>query len=91
MILLAQSALRNVESSVDFIGHIGGDDFIALFHSDDWENRCHSIVDMFNEAARPPAPSDRRRKWPRSPQLPSAKPSAETSAALGGLIADPGS
>jgi len=52
ILLLAQTVLRNVESSVDFVGHIGGDDFIVLFQSDDWERRCHSIVDMFNEAAR---------------------------------------
>lgn len=52
ILLLAQTVLRNVESSVDFAGHIGGDDFVVLFQSDDWEHRCHSIVDMFNEAAR---------------------------------------
>lgn len=51
ILLLAQTVLRNVESSVDFVGHIGGDDFIVLFQSDDWERRCHAIVDMFNEAA----------------------------------------
>lgn len=52
ILLLAQTVLRNAESSEDFVGHIGGDDFIVLFQSDDWERRCHSIVDMFNEAAR---------------------------------------
>ena len=52
ILLLAQIVLRNIESSVDFAGHIGGDDFVVLFQSDDWERRCHSIVDMFNEAAR---------------------------------------
>lgn len=52
ILLVAQTVLRNVESSVDFAGHIGGDDFVVLFQSDDWERRCQSIVDMFNEAAR---------------------------------------
>lgn len=28
----------------DFIGHIGGDDFIILFQSNDWENRCHQLL-----------------------------------------------
>lgn len=28
----------------DFIGHIGGDDFILLFQSDDWENRCRQLL-----------------------------------------------
>ncbi len=33
----------------DFIGHVGGDDFIILFQSADWENRCRHILDMFGE------------------------------------------
>lgn len=28
----------------DFIGHIGGDDFMVLFGSDDWEDQCRSIL-----------------------------------------------
>lgn len=52
ILLLAQTVLRHVDASVDFVGHIGGDDFIVLFQSDDWERRCHAIVDAFNEAAR---------------------------------------
>jgi diguanylate cyclase (GGDEF)-like protein len=31
----------------DFVGHIGGDDFIILFQSDDWEVRCNAILDAF--------------------------------------------
>lgn len=31
----------------DFIGHIGGDDFIVLFQSEDWEARCRAIIDEF--------------------------------------------
>ncbi len=31
----------------DFIGHIGGDDFIILFQSEDWEARCRSIIALF--------------------------------------------
>jgi len=34
-----------VEPNLDFIGHIGGDDFIALFCSEDWEARCHALLD----------------------------------------------
>lgn len=52
ILLVAQTILRNVESAVDFTGHIGGDDFIILFQSDDWELRCKAIVDVFNAAAR---------------------------------------
>ncbi|MGB6054579.1 MAG: GGDEF domain-containing protein [Burkholderiaceae bacterium] len=31
----------------DFIGHIGGDDFIVLFTSADWERRCRAILEAF--------------------------------------------
>ncbi|MBS4096291.1 MAG: GGDEF domain-containing protein [Sulfuricella sp.] len=33
----------------DFIGHVGGDDFIILFQSADWESRCQNILTMFGE------------------------------------------
>jgi diguanylate cyclase (GGDEF)-like protein len=38
---------RHCESIRDFVGHIGGDDFMILFQSDDWESRCHAIIDTF--------------------------------------------
>lgn len=31
----------------DFIGHIGGDDFIVLFQSEDWEERCRALLEEF--------------------------------------------
>lgn len=31
----------------DFVGHIGGDDFIILFQSEDWETRCQALLDDF--------------------------------------------
>jgi GGDEF domain-containing protein len=31
----------------DFIGHIGGDDFMVVFRSADWEQRCNHILDTF--------------------------------------------
>lgn len=34
----------------DFIGHIGGDDFIILFQSTDWEARCRTALDRFSAA-----------------------------------------
>ncbi|MCC7596363.1 GGDEF domain-containing protein [Janthinobacterium sp. FW305-129] len=34
----------------DFIGHIGGDDFMILFQSEDWETRCHAMLDDFAAA-----------------------------------------
>ncbi|QDZ28376.1 GGDEF domain-containing protein [Noviherbaspirillum sp. UKPF54] len=34
----------------DFVGHIGGDDFIVLFQSEDWETRCEAILTAFSAA-----------------------------------------
>lgn len=35
---------REVDTQCDFIGHVGGDDFIVIFESPDWEARCHRIM-----------------------------------------------
>ncbi|MFZ4875698.1 GGDEF domain-containing protein [Janthinobacterium sp. Mn2066] len=34
----------------DFIGHIGGDDFMILFQSEDWESRCQAMLERFSSA-----------------------------------------
>jgi len=34
----------------DFVGHIGGDDFIVLMQSDDWEARLRGVIAEFNAA-----------------------------------------
>jgi diguanylate cyclase (GGDEF)-like protein len=34
----------------DFIGHIGGDDFIVLFQNEDWEVRCRTMLEAFAAA-----------------------------------------
>lgn len=33
----------------DFLGHIGGDDFILLLRCEDWEARCQSVLQQFAE------------------------------------------
>jgi diguanylate cyclase (GGDEF)-like protein len=38
------------DPSRDFIGHVGGDDFIILFQSEDWEKRCNDILASFEPA-----------------------------------------
>ncbi|WP_442595450.1 GGDEF domain-containing protein [Parapusillimonas sp. JC17] len=38
------------EPDRDFVGHIGGDDFIMVFRSKDWRERCQSILDAFPDA-----------------------------------------
>lgn len=36
--------LAEVCGNYDFLGHIGGDDFIILFQCDDWEKRCETLL-----------------------------------------------
>jgi diguanylate cyclase (GGDEF)-like protein len=33
----------------DFVGHIGGDDFMVLFQSEDWEARCQAVLAEFEQ------------------------------------------
>ncbi|HEY4072799.1 MAG TPA: GGDEF domain-containing protein [Herbaspirillum sp.] len=40
---------KHVDSSQDFLGHIGGDDFLIMFQSEDWEQRCQAILDAFRD------------------------------------------
>ena len=35
------------DANRDFVGHIGGDDFMVLFQSEDWEARCEAILADF--------------------------------------------
>ena len=35
----------------DFIGHIGGDDFIFILQSKDWEHRCHRALAAFAQTS----------------------------------------
>ena len=50
--LVARMLIVHCDPRRDFIGHVGGDDFVVLFQSDDWLPRCRAIVADFNEQAR---------------------------------------
>ncbi|WP_373924951.1 GGDEF domain-containing protein [Duganella vulcania] len=38
---------ERTDADRDFVGHIGGDDFMVLFQSEDWEARCNVILQEF--------------------------------------------
>lgn len=38
---------QHCDPTRDFVGHIGGDDFLMLLQSEDWEQRYHAIIDAF--------------------------------------------
>ena len=39
------------DSKLDFLGHIGGDDFMLLKQSADWEHRCQQALQSFAQAS----------------------------------------
>jgi PleD family two-component response regulator len=41
--------LKQAGSSSDFLGHIGGDDFIFIATIDNWENLCKRVVEEFEK------------------------------------------
>uniref|UniRef100_UPI0035B449A9 GGDEF domain-containing protein n=1 Tax=Hylemonella sp. TaxID=2066020 RepID=UPI0035B449A9 len=45
--LLARLAEAHSDPQRDFVGHVGGDDFLILFQSADWERRCQAIMRDF--------------------------------------------
>jgi len=50
--LLARLAVKHADPHHDFVGHIGGDDFLILFQSLDWQFRCMRMIEDFNLEAR---------------------------------------
>ncbi len=52
LIQLTARILRGACDPVrDFVGHIGGDDFILLLQSNDWEERCDLALQAFAQAS----------------------------------------
>jgi EAL domain-containing protein (putative c-di-GMP-specific phosphodiesterase class I)/GGDEF domain-containing protein len=49
--LVARIAKEQCDAQCDFLGHVGGDDFILLFQSQDWQERCECLVEEFNQRA----------------------------------------
>lgn len=47
--LLAQLLTEACDLRHDFVGHIGGDDFLVLFQSRDWQQRCDEVLRSFGE------------------------------------------
>ena len=47
---LARLICESTDLKLDFVGHIGGDDFFVIFRSEDWEVRCWQIISIFSQA-----------------------------------------
>ena len=48
--LVGRILTEHCDPDLDFVGHIGGDDFMILFRSEDVEARCKRILDVFGQA-----------------------------------------
>ncbi|MFT6897134.1 MAG: EAL domain-containing protein (putative c-di-GMP-specific phosphodiesterase class I) [Paraglaciecola sp.] len=48
ILALGQSLQKNASNNHDTVGHIGGDDFIVLWNSVDWEQRVKCVVADFS-------------------------------------------
>jgi len=51
IMLTAEVVKRHCDPLRDFVGHVGGDDFVVLFRSLDWVQRVQRIIAEFNEQA----------------------------------------
>ncbi|GKT22182.1 phosphodiesterase [Acidovorax sp. SUPP3334] len=49
--LVARLAVTHCDAQRDFVGHVGGDDFMLLFQSADWLHRCQQIIEEFAQEA----------------------------------------
>lgn len=52
IVKLGEILLEQADRHQDLVGHIGGDDFIVIFRSRDWQERCHSILNEFRDCVR---------------------------------------
>jgi len=50
--LLAGTLVSHTDRQLDFVGHVGGDDFVVVFQNDNWLKRIECILCEFNERAR---------------------------------------
>lgn len=49
LLMLSKLLVSLTDPHVDFVGHIGGDDFMLLLQSEDWEDRCGRMLRQFDE------------------------------------------
>jgi len=50
--MAAGTLVKYADPQFDFVGHVGGDDFVVVFQSDAWEDRCLQIIHEFNSSVR---------------------------------------
>jgi diguanylate cyclase (GGDEF)-like protein len=63
IVKLGQLLMANIDTARDFVGHVGGDDFIVVFRSDDWRARCEHILASFSEIYHTILPTPHNEYW----------------------------
>lgn len=63
IIMLGQLLCELVDPECDFVGHVGGDDFVVVLQSQDWQARCGNILERFSAAVAQSLPADQRDYW----------------------------
>lgn len=49
IVALGQMLTEQAHPSLDFVGHVGGDDFILVCQSSDWRERCQKLLEQFEQ------------------------------------------
>ncbi|PJB42937.1 MAG: diguanylate phosphodiesterase [Comamonadaceae bacterium CG_4_9_14_3_um_filter_60_33] len=49
--LVASVARDHVQAQQDFLGHVGGDDFVVIYQDLQWEDQCLRMIEEFNARA----------------------------------------
>jgi GGDEF domain-containing protein len=60
---LSNILCRQLDAERDFVGHVGGDDFILIFRSENWRERCERIFTEFNAAYLDLLPQTQMEYW----------------------------
>lgn len=47
---LSELLVANIDDQIDFIGHIGGDDFVGIFRSANWQMTVERILKQFDDS-----------------------------------------
>lgn len=64
VIILLGNLLRQViDPDKDFIGHVGGDDFVVVFRSGDWRERCNRLLQLFSGSICEQLPAEQLDYW----------------------------
>lgn len=50
--LVGELLVKHARKDKNFIGHVGGDDFVAIFRTADWELACERVLREFDEEVR---------------------------------------